>query len=243
MAHTKCLNHNDSGSDDLDCGSSSSAPTPPRYYCVIDFEATCMKDRRITNQEVIEFPAVIINADTLLIELEFHSYVKPITNPILDSFCTSLTGIEQDTVDRAKPFQSVFYSFQQFMLENGFDLEGNWEGVNALADGISCPVSERKAVTFITHGAWDLRTMLPAQCRLSHTKIPKQLRRFVNVKDTFGQIYPRVRSRGMANVLQAMGLELIGRHHSGIDDTRNIARIVIELCKKGAVVEYEPYYS
>ena len=38
---------------------------------------------------------------------------------------------------------------------------------------------------------------------------------------------------GMAGMLRALDLELVGRHHSGIDDARNIARIVITLLAKG----------
>jgi len=34
-------------------------------------------------------------------------------------------------------------------------------------------------------------------------------------------------------MLQIFNLKLDGRHHSGIDDARNIAKIVIELIKDG----------
>ena len=46
-------------------------------------------------QEIIEFPAVLVNTVTKQIEDEFHSYVRPILNPVLTKFCTSLTGIQQ----------------------------------------------------------------------------------------------------------------------------------------------------
>ncbi len=38
-------------------------------------------------------------------------------------------------------------------------------------------------------------------------------------------------------MLEWLGLKLEGRHQSGLDDSRNIARILQELCKKGALVE------
>jgi inhibitor of KinA sporulation pathway (predicted exonuclease) len=34
-------------------------------------------------------------------------------------------------------------------------------------------------------------------------------------------------------MLELCGLELEGKHHSGIDDAKNIARVVIECLKKG----------
>jgi 2'-phosphotransferase/ERI1 exoribonuclease 3 len=41
---------------------------------------------------------------------------------------------------------------------------------------------------------------------------------------------------GMPGMLQALGLPLVGRHHSGIDDSRNIAAILRELGRRGAVL-------
>jgi len=38
-------------------------------------------------------------------------------------------------------------------------------------------------------------------------------------------------------MLRDLGIELVGKHHSGIDDARNIARIVTKLLEGGAVVE------
>ena len=31
------------------------------YICVLDFEATCEKDKLIHNQEIIEFPMIILD--------------------------------------------------------------------------------------------------------------------------------------------------------------------------------------
>jgi len=40
----------------------------------------------------------------------------------------------------------------------------------------------------------------------------------------------------MTDMLAKLNLELIGRHHSGIDDCKNIARILIELLSRGAII-------
>jgi inhibitor of KinA sporulation pathway (predicted exonuclease) len=37
----------------------------------------------------------------------------------------------------------------------------------------------------------------------------------------------------MPDMLSLLGLELEGKHHSGIDDARNLARCVIATLKKG----------
>jgi ERI1 exoribonuclease 3 len=40
----------------------------------------------------------------------------------------------------------------------------------------------------------------------------------------------------MAAMLQEAGLELIGRHHSGLDDCKNIARILRFMLDRGYVL-------
>ena len=37
----------------------------------------------------------------------------------------------------------------------------------------------------------------------------------------------------MPHMLELTGLELEGRHHSGIDDSRNIARVALKLLEEG----------
>ena len=65
------------------------------YYCVLDFEATCDDVKRLSNQEIIEFPVVVVDAHTFEVTAEFHKYVRPVWNPVLTKFCTELTGILQ----------------------------------------------------------------------------------------------------------------------------------------------------
>ena len=68
----------------------------PDYYCVIDFEATCEEiNPPKYKHEIIEFPALMVNARTLSVESKFHAYCKPVINPKLSTFCINLTGIDQ----------------------------------------------------------------------------------------------------------------------------------------------------
>ena len=39
----------------------------------------------------------------------------------------------------------------------------------------------------------------------------------------------------MAEMLSQLNLQLLGTHHSGIDDSRNISRIALELIKRGGL--------
>ena len=45
------------------------------------------------------------------------------------------------------------------------------------------------------------------------------------------------RSMGMMGMLKALNIEHEGKHHSGIDDVKNICSICIELIKRGLVFD------
>jgi len=52
----------------------------------------------------------------------------------------------------------------------------------------------------------------------------------------------------MESILEAAGLKLEGKHHSGIDDTKNLSRCVIFLLEKGfqftqGMVNSHPFYK
>jgi inhibitor of KinA sporulation pathway (predicted exonuclease) len=45
----------------------------------------------------------------------------------------------------------------------------------------------------------------------------------------------KVKAGGMVNMLNYLNIPLEGRHHSGIDDTRNIAKILLKIISDGHV--------
>lgn len=66
-----------------------------QYFVVIDFEATCDKERKPHPQEIIEFPSVLVNSVTGQLEASFQTYVRPVYHQFLTDFCKELTGIQQ----------------------------------------------------------------------------------------------------------------------------------------------------
>jgi len=74
-------------------------------FFVLDFEATCDDVRNYPNQEIIEFPIVVVDAKTFEITTEFHRYVRPVWNPKLTNFCTDLTGIQQVLDSSSSPLR------------------------------------------------------------------------------------------------------------------------------------------
>jgi len=202
-------------------GKETGALDPPAvdFYAVLDFEATCEEGIKIKPQEIIEFPTVLVDARTLKVVSEFQTYVRPVHHPNLSGFCISLTGIQQEWVDQAPIFIEAFELHRQWMEVQGL-----------------LPYQGKNTILFVTCGDWDLMQMLPSQCRLTNTKIPSYLQEWVNIKDIFCQRWNLDKSMGMVGMLRKSGLRLEGRHHSGIDDCRNIARLLIQLCKDGCYV-------
>lgn len=197
-----------------------------RYLLVLDFEATCEIDDRLSQQEIIEFPIVVVDTEQGKIVDTFHQYVRPVAHPRLSAFCTELTGITQETVDQGKLFGEV------------------WRDVAAFV----APYTSSAA--WVTCGDWDLRTMLPSQLRYSQLSLPAHFQSWINIKQLASDFFTsqlrsssphskneRVQVRGMVDLLQKLRIPLEGRHHSGIDDAKNIAKCMIELIKQGAVVK------
>lgn len=179
------------------------------YYLVLDFEATCDEPKTPRPQEIIEFPVLKINSSSLQTEDIFHSYIKPSAHPILTSFCTELTGITQAQVDNQPTLSQVLDSFHLWLQSNGL-----------LEPDVS--------FSFVTCGDWDLKTMLPGQCQYFCLPMRDYFLRWINIKKVFHKM-TGYRAKGLPHMLQYFGLSFDGRHHSGIDDSKNIAKILTKL--------------
>lgn len=192
------------------------------YLCVLDFEATCWGDENKDNgikkykQEIIEFPSVLyeltMDGEVKYIE-EFSKYVRPVLEPILSKFCTELTGITQDKVDLAEPIEIVNEQHHQWLNSN-----------TRLGDPIY----------IITCGALDLDIMLAKEVHNKNLPYYSVYKRFINIKTEFEYVY-KVKAGRMVSMLNYLNIPLEGRYHSGIDDTRNIAKILLKIISDGHV--------
>ena len=179
---------------------------PHAYLVVLDFEATCWEENR--DHEIIEFPAVVIEVATGNIVGRLEQFVKPVRKPQLSEFCKNLTSITQEQVDGGVSLEEA--------------LNAHYEFVQQFPNSI-----------LVTCGDWDLRTMLPDDCRDKRISIPEYYRHWINIKNEFKLLHRRSKARGMAGILNALGLPLLGTHHRGIDDCVNIGQIAIRLLREG----------
>merc|ERR1712071_290411 len=186
------------------------------YYVVIDFEATCELVKSSNFQhEIIEFPAVLVNGRTCKIEDEFRSYCRPVINPLLSEFCTDLTGITQDVVDKAPLFIDALASFEEWLSQK--------------------QLGTKYSFAIVTDDPWDMGKFPQDQCKLSQVEFPAYSRYWVNIRKIFANFYNTSRLP-LSAMIQLIGQEFQGRAHSGLDDSRNIAAILQRVLKDGAKV-------
>jgi inhibitor of KinA sporulation pathway (predicted exonuclease) len=178
------------------------------YYAIIDFECTCwarggMGDPYIPDHEIIEFPAVFLNSQTLKVEFEFHSYVRPTEEPKLADFCSELTGIDQETVSKAESLDVIIRKFQTFLIKNHIT-----------------------SFTVCADGPWDFEKFLYPECIRKGITYPAWGEKWLDVRKRFAEFFLLEKWIGVNEMLNYLEFDFEGRPHSGIDDARNIARIV-----------------
>jgi len=186
------------------------------YLVVLDFEAQCIDGKTLDCQEIIEFPAVIVDVKQKTMMDTFHYYIKPVVHPKLYPFCTELTGITQDKVEGAISLEEALGKLDEFLQKNKI-LGTSW--------------------CFVSCGNWDLQTCLRKECQFKNIQVRDYMRNWINLKEEYPvpATYKDKRAPDMVTMLELSKLELQGRHHSGIDDTKNIARVAIYLLENGFI--------
>ncbi|MGI4789871.1 MAG: exonuclease domain-containing protein [Janthinobacterium lividum] len=167
-------------------------------YIIVDLEATCWQERSDrTQMEIIEIGAVTLHSSAGPTGAEFSRFVRPIAAPKLSVFCTELTSIRQEDVERADYFWTVFPEFLEWIGEEPFVL-CSW-------------------------GAYDLN-QFRQDCQRHGMTFPDAFERHINLKKEFAQ-WKNIRPCGMSKALELIKLPLVGQYHRAIDDARNIAKL------------------
>lgn len=185
-------------------------PTIPDYFLVIDLEATCSNDGSIAREEmeIIEIGAVMFSRSKMAVVEEFGTLIKPTRNPILSDFCKELTTITQNKVCEAPEFKEAFGQFTEWY--NTFDPKNN-------------------KILFSSWGNYDKNQLL-RDCAFHGVKYP--FAKHLNIKKYFSFVHNRRKQVGTTKALRSIGLEFEGTHHRGIDDARNITRLLDDTIKR-----------
>ncbi|XP_057869843.2 uncharacterized protein LOC131076592 [Cryptomeria japonica] len=182
-----------------------------QYFVVIDFEATCDMGTRLTPQEIIEFPSVLVNGVTGRLEGHFQTYTRPVYHPVLTDFCKELTGIQQSQVSGGMSLGEALLMHDSWLEERGV---------------------KNTNFAIVTWSDWDCEVMLESECNLKGIRKPSYFNRWINLKRLFCNAFDQLRCN-LKGAVQLAGLLWEGRAHCGLDDARNTARLLVDLMRRG----------
>lgn len=174
---------------------------------VVDLEATCWDSatpegqrQSIHHMEIIEIGCALANRSGAV--LDEHSFmVRPQRHPVLSAFCTELTHITQGMVDNAQTLPSVVGQMNDW-------LDG------AEPDLLWC-----------SWGNYD-RNHLAAQCALDNVDSRLLHLPHLNLKRLWRLTTKQRKKTSLASAMAFHELTFNGQPHRGIDDARNIARLL-----------------
>jgi inhibitor of KinA sporulation pathway (predicted exonuclease) len=171
------------------------------HFIILDLEATCWQGNAMAREpEIIELAAYRVNGYGEWID-HFQSFVKPVLHPRLSSYCTDLTGIQQEQVNKARPFNMVFPVFEDWFYKID-------------QPHIMC-----------TWGAKDME-IISADCK-RHDLDESFLPICINLKAQFAKAMRFPKEVGLLKALDYAEIEFEGQHHRALDDAYNTTRLFL----------------
>lgn len=167
---------------------------------VIDLEATCWNGEIPKGQvnEIIEIGICELDTKTGTISKNKGILIQPERSEV-SPFCTELTTITQELLDR----EGVRFEEAIEQLQNDYQPD---------------------QYTWASYGQYDLN-MLKKQCKLRNLDYPMGSHH-INVKELFSEVRGMQKKVGMNGALELLNFPLEGTHHRGVDDAKNIAKIL-----------------
>lgn len=172
---------------------------------VVDVESTCWRGDTPEGErsEIIEIGICPVHLDDLHPGSATSMLVKPEFSTVSD-FCTSLTSITQKDLVNGVLFRSACKVLLND-FQSSYRVWGSW-------------------------GDYD-RRQFEKQCKEQHIRYPFGPTH-LNIKNLFALQMGLKKEVGMDKALELLGFGLEGRHHRGIDDAQNIAKILCHLLKE-----------
>lgn len=176
-----------------------------KRIAVLDLECTCDDTNLIiprNEMEIIEIGVVIADLKGNTYN-EFNCFVKPVIHPILTPFCSNLTSITQEQVNQGCSLEKALSDLDDFLFNENIDAWSSWGGFDAN--------QIRK----------DIRNN-----KLRENKFPFLNLKHINLSYEYVQALSLSKKVGVRKALSQNKMEFIGTPHRGIDDVRNIARLL-----------------
>lgn len=184
---------------------------PNSHIICLDIEATCWADGNRDRKdgkfsEIIEIGICQINTKTLEIEDPQSIYVRPIRTE-LSQYCIDLTGITDKILE-----------------DKGITLNQAWKKIHEEYNPGLKP--------WAGWGEYDYQMVISSNDGIPDPYNIPLHGRYINAKQLYSLVFGIRKNLGLYKALKHSNLEPIGTHHSGKDDAFNMARIIIEICKK-----------
>lgn len=176
-----------------------------KHWLVIDLEATTdLGGWPVEEMEIIEIGAVLIDEQGRELD-HFQHFVQPTRRRQLTAFCRELTHISQADVDAAPTLKQLQPCFENWLQAHLAHLQG-----------------------WLSWGNYDRQQFEVEWRRQQIASVLAEVAHF-NLKKLFSrQFKSRVGRKqvGLNKALELSGLSFRGTQHRGIDDARNIARLL-----------------
>ena len=165
-----------------------------------DLEMCCWDDGRVPRTgEIIEIGCCLLDIKTEEVEAVKQYYVRPERDEI-SAFCTSLTGITPEIIkEKGVPLAEAISSLTKQFGYNKVYV--SW-GADHHVLRKEC---EAKGIEYPIRAHIDLSIIHRVQKRMGKKKL------------------------GMKRTMAIHGIPMEGRHHSGVDDARNLAKLALHL--------------
>jgi len=194
-----------------------------RYLIIVDLEATCdfspKPEIDHKNSEIIEFPWVVLDTETLQIVHEKQIYLRPSNMAGITPYCRVLTGITEETVSSGCSLGDAISNFNDYVTRE-------------------LPVDSFR---ILTDGVWDLQVQLRQECIRKGIPLEKWFWEYFDLKEEFRMFLPwfpfSAREPPLYIMLQALGLDFVGRHHAGLDDCHSIGKVVASMIRLGHIFD------
>ena len=174
---------------------------------VVDLEATCWRDpneKGTQESDIIEIGIAEVNVKTLSITRFEGIIVKP-TKSKIGKFCTELTTLTPAYVEK-----------------NGVSFVDACKKIETFWD------SSKKS--WWSFGDYD-RKMMFRQSARENIKCPFSETHY-NIKNLASMALSLNKEVGLKKMLDLFKMPLEGTHHRGVDDAKNISKILIEILKR-----------
>lgn len=178
----------------------------------VDFEmATFGKEyaeqRRIWHQEIIEIGAVMLDESMTEVS-SFKKYVKPEFARHISNKIYHLTGIDDYFLNGCNGFQEEMEAFAEWCLSSGDDVT-----VYAWSE------SDLKQI----QKEHELKGLIPSE------KLSKIIASWKDLQAEYDEAVHAPRATALHKALASIGVDFSGKMHDALDDSRNTAKIYVEL--------------